>query len=49
MVGSVQGLEDNQVYERFQSALMELHISLRPKESSWPIALLDVFMPNLVN
>ena len=27
---------------------MELHVSLRPKESSWPIAFLDFFMPNLV-
>lgn len=28
---------------------MVLHVSLRPKESSWPIAFLDVFMPNSVN
>ena len=49
MVGSVQGLEDYQIYERFKSILMELHVSLRTKESSWPIAFLDVFMPNSVN
>ena len=49
VVGSVQGLEDDQIYPNFKSTLMELHVSLRPKESSWPIAFLNVFMPNLVN
>ena len=34
VVGSVQGLEDDQIYEKFKSALMELHVSLRLKESS---------------
>ena len=49
MVGSVQGLENDQIYEKFKSTLMELYVSLRPKESSWPIDFLDIFIPNLVN
>ena len=49
VVGSIQGLRDDQVYIKFKSTLMKLHISLRPKESSWPIIFLDVFMPHLVN
>lgn len=45
-VGSIQGLEEIQVYMNFKLALMNLHVSLRPKESSWPMAFLEVFTPN---
>ena len=48
-IGSGQGLGDDQIYVKFKSSLMELYFDLRPKETSWPIVLLDTFMPDLVN
>ena len=43
-IGSIQGQNEIHIYMRFKLALMNLHVSLRPKEASWPIVFLDVFV-----
>ena len=48
-LGSIQGLSEIQVYMSLELVLMNLIVSLRPKDSSWPIILLEVFMLNSIN
>ena len=49
VVGCISGQTNSQVYMKFKSALMELHISLRSKESLWPIVFLDISMLDSIN
>ena len=49
IVGNIQDLSDFQVYMKFKSVVMNLDYYFRPEESSWPMVLLEVFMPHLVD
>ena len=43
-VSSIQDPFGIQFYMKFKLLLMDLDVSSRPKESSWPHVLLDVFI-----
>ena len=49
LVGSTHGQSDVQIYMKARSVLVDLPISLKPKEASWPIVFLEVFMPNSID
>ena len=49
IVGSIQGQTGFQFYMKFNLSLNDLHVSLRPKESSWPIVFLEFFMPDSID
>lgn len=49
MIGDVRGLSGFQIYMKFKSVVMNLDEFFRPEESSWPVVLLEVFIPRSVN
>ena len=49
LVGNTHGQSDFQIYMKVKSVLMDLPISLKPKEASWPIIFLEVFMPDSID
>ena len=48
-IGDIKGLSGFQIYMKFKSVVMNLDEFFRPKESSWPVVLLEVFMPHSVD
>ena len=48
-IGDIKGLSGLQIYLKFRSVVMNLDESFRPKEPSWPVVLLEIFMPKSVH
>ena len=49
LVGSTHDQSDVQIYMKARSVLMDMPISLKPDESSWPIIFLEAFVPNSID
>lgn len=45
-IGNIMSLNGFQTYMKFKSVVMNLDESFRLEKSSWPIVLLEVFMPD---
>lgn len=48
-IGDVKDLDGFKTYMKFKHEVMNLAKSDRPEESSWPMVLLEVFMPRSID
>ena len=48
-IGDIKGLSEFQIYMKFKLIVINLDGHIRPEESSWPMVLLEFFMPHSID